>query len=252
MTDFSAALRRYAEKDGRGYPDWAVRYRPVLRKLDQLPLEKLRILEVGANLNGFARFAGVPVTAVDYALTSLRELRGAQPVSPVRGDAAALPFGDNAFGLCVCMDTFEHLPPETRAAAAAELVRVLRPEGTAVIGFPSGDAAAAAEARVRDAYRAATGNSLRWLEEHAACGLPDADATARCFEALAGGTHRVRVEGNANARVWEWMWLVLMCQWPGRGNTVFQVLLRWLTPLLTRMHRPPCYRALIWLIPRGK
>ena len=245
------ALRRYAEKDGRGYPDWAVRYLPVVRRLAGHAHGGTRILEVGANANGFARFADAPTVVVDFAPDSLREVRQAQPVTPVRGDAALLPFAPDTFDLCICMDTFEHLPPHARAAAAQELVRVLRPDGTAVIGFPAGEAAREAEARVRAAYRNATGGTLRWLEEHLEHGLPDADAMARRLEALAGGTHRVRAEGNAHARMWTWMWEVLMCQWPGRGNVVFQVLLRCATPWLTRMHRPPCYRTLLWLEPRS-
>ena len=27
-------LRAYAEKDGRGYPDWAIRYVPIVKRLD--------------------------------------------------------------------------------------------------------------------------------------------------------------------------------------------------------------------------
>lgn len=243
-------LRAYAEKDGRGYPDWAVRYVPVIRRLGSRTAAAGRILEIGANENGFARFSGAPVTAVDIALEHLRAARGVQPVTPVLADMTALPFADDTFGLCVCMDTFEHLPRERRAPAVAELARVLRRDGTAVIGFPAGVEAERAEAVVRAAYRRYTGRALGWLEEHVAVGLPDAAELARRFEEAAGSTHHVACCGNVPLWVWRRMWLVLMCGWPGRGNAAFQALLRLITPLLCRLGGNRCYRTLIWLEPK--
>jgi SAM-dependent methyltransferase len=244
-------LRAWAEKDGRGYPDWAVRYLPVLRRLRAQKAVRGCILEIGANENGFARFAGVRTIAVDLAVEHLRAARAAQEVLPVVADIAALPFRDGTFDLAVCMDVFEHLPDAVRDGAAAEIVRALRAEGTAVVGFPSGDAASDAEKRVREAYGAFTGDTLHWLEEHAAQGLPDATRVFDRFHDLAGETHRVWRTGNASVRIWEWMWKVLMCGWPGRGNAVFQVVLRTLVPMLSRKHSAPCYRVLIWIEPRG-
>jgi len=245
-------LRPYAEKDGRGYPDWAVRYLPILRRLRARNLEEALILELGANEIGFARFAQTSAIAVDISIEHLEAARKAQNVIPAVADLAALPFPDAGFDVCICVDTFEHLPPELRETAAREIVRVLRRDGTAVISFPSGQAAAEAEARVRAAYRRATGRTIPWLEEHARYGLPDADALFDCFHDLAGETHRVTRAGNASLASWEWMWQVLMCNWPGRGNALFQVVLRWLTPVLSRRHAEPCYRTMIWIEPKSR
>ena len=72
-----------------------------------------------------------------------------------------------------------------RPAAVAEIIRIAGAAGTAVLAFPSGPGAARAEQGVRDAYARWTGRRLNWLEQHAAEGLPNADALAAlvCLEA---------------------------------------------------------------------
>ena len=250
-------LRGYANKDGRGYPDWAVRYRPVCQRLVKLKACGGRILEIGANENGLARFLAeaakepqCPVIVADTSAESLGAARHSQRVAAVRADIAALPFGDGAMDTCVCMDTFEHLNPEQRHAASREIVRVLKKDGTALAGFPSGEGAREAEAEVRQAYAKRFGRTLAWFEEHDECALPDAMETAAQFERLAGVSHRVEVEPNAPLWMWRMMWHVLLCGWPGRGNAVFQAGLRLVTPLMCRVRWGVCYRSLVWLIPR--
>lgn len=255
----AAWLRGYANKDGRGYPDWAVRYAPVCRRLTERGACRGRILEIGANENGLARFLGeagnepqCPVMVADTSAESLEAARHSQRVAAVRADIAALPFADNVMDACVCMDTFEHLNPAQREAASREMVRVLKDDGTAVAGFPSGEGAHEAEAEIRRAYARRFGRTLVWLEEHDECALPDADETAERFRGLAGATHRVETEPNAPLWMWRMMWHILLCGWPGRGNAVFQAGLRLLTPLLCRVRWGVCYRSLVWLIPRKR
>lgn len=249
LSGLSTRLRAYAERDGRGYPDWAVRYLPVLRRLGRRDCSTLRILEIGANENGFARFSGAHVIAIDIESAQLLAARTAQDIAPLQGDIGALPFSDASFDLVVCMDTYEHISQTHRPAANREIVRVLRPGGTAAIGFPSGNAAFAAEGRIRAAYGRFTGGAIRWLDEHVAMGLPDASAVRLDLAAAAGGDYDVSQSGNASLWAWEWMWRVLMCNWPGRGNAVFQVLLRWSVPVLSRLHFGSCYRTILWVTP---
>lgn len=244
-------LRAYANKDGRGYPDWAMRYRPVARELQRRRLLGGRILEVGANENGIARFVEGTIVAVDVSLEHLRAARAAQHVMVVAADAAALPFADNAFEAGVCMDTLEHVPARDRERACDELVRAVRPAGMAVMAFPSGAAAQRAESVIRAAHARFTGGTIPWLDEHEAEGLPNPDELAVHLLERMNGDAKVQCTGNANVYVWRAMWRVLACGWPGRGNALFQAGVRLLTPVLARMHFAPCYRSMIWVFPRS-
>lgn len=244
-------LRAYAEKDGRGYPDWAMRYVPIVRRLEKAgALEQAQIVEIGTNENGFSRFSGRRVIAVDRAFAHVRATVRSQDALGVVADAAALPFRDGGFDVAVCVETFEHMPPMVRFAAVAEMARVMKPEATAVITFPYGDPAREAEVRISAAYWKHTQGTMRWFEEHAAEDLPDPEVVSEQIATRLRDTHVVWRSKNANIHVWEWAWKVLMCGWPGRGNAVAQVFLRWMTPLLCRAHFGTCYRAIIWVEPR--
>lgn len=246
-----SALRTWAEKDGRGYPDWAMRYLPVVKQLKPWLSKPGPVIEIGANANGLGRFTKRPVIAVDLSLEHLRECRECQHVqSVVRADMKSLPFADHSAVACVCMDSFEHTDRVGRDAACTEILRVLREDGAAAIGFPAGTAAFQAEARIRAAYYRYTGGTIRWFEEHVSHGLPTGIRIYAHLREAAGKTWQVERTGNANIWVWEWMWQVLMCGWAGRGNNLAQALLRVLTPLLAQCHFGPCYRTMLWVFPR--
>ena len=59
----------------------------------------------------------------------------ALPFVVLRGDAQRLPFQDGSFERVLCSEVLEHVPSPERAAA--ELVRVLRPEGLLAVSVPT-------------------------------------------------------------------------------------------------------------------
>ncbi|MFP6584362.1 MAG: methyltransferase domain-containing protein [Candidatus Hydrogenedentota bacterium] len=186
---------------------------------------------------------------MDIERSHLEACRNTQRITPVQADIAALPFRDDAFSVCVSVDTFEHLPESIRDDAVSEIGRVTDASGTIVVTFPSGEAAVDVERDVSARYRALTGNSIKWLEEHEDVGLPDPDLIEGAFAEVAEG-RRIECVANVPLWLWRWMWLVMICNWPGRGNGLAQALLRAMTPLLTRLRGGECYRTMIWVEPK--
>lgn len=87
--------------------------------------------------------AVVPVTFMDYR-PLLAKLKGLQCIS---GDILKMPFADNSIESLSCLHVIEHLGlgrygdrlnPEGTRKAAAELLRVLAPDGNLFVGIPVG------------------------------------------------------------------------------------------------------------------
>lgn len=103
------------------------------------PLAGLRLLDLGAGMGGFAvaaALAGATVTACEYnpAYCRIIELRAARhglrlPVFNAAGEG--LPFPDARFDAVTAWDVLEHV--QHPRAVLAELARVLRPGGQALI-----------------------------------------------------------------------------------------------------------------------
>lgn len=78
------------------------------------------------------------VVGIDVALGTIREARRAldgRALGLVAADVRVLPFAGEAFDLVYSMGTIEHF--DEHAAAVAELWRVLKPGGIAIIGVPN-------------------------------------------------------------------------------------------------------------------
>ncbi|HUT26363.1 MAG TPA: glycosyltransferase [Sumerlaeia bacterium] len=104
------------------------RYRIILEFIG----DRLSVLDAGCGstqiLNGAPQAVGL-----DLQLSKLRFMR--RPGRRlVNGNVLALPFRDATFGVVVCSEVVEHLPKD--AEILQELIRVLRPGGSLILGTP--------------------------------------------------------------------------------------------------------------------
>lgn len=115
---------------------WYKERRAILaRELRRLPAAG-RALDIGAAGGGNTRVLkehGWQAVALEYS-DSVGDVARARGLSAIRADARYLPFASDSFGLVMAFDMLEHI--EEDWLAAAEIARVLRPGGTALIAVP--------------------------------------------------------------------------------------------------------------------
>ena len=107
----------------------------LTRHLDGLP-DGARLLDVGCGTGDLLRRLGgrFECTGCDPAEEMLQRARTANPAAElVIGQAEALPFGDGAFDVALCIEVVRYL--DDPRPALRELARALRPEGLALVTF---------------------------------------------------------------------------------------------------------------------
>lgn len=115
---------------------WYKERRALLtRELRRLPAPG-RALDIGAAGGGNTRVLrghGWPALAVDYSAAAV-EIARARGVDAMRADARELPVRSGACDLVTAFDVLEHIDEDY--LVCAEIARVLRPGGTALISVP--------------------------------------------------------------------------------------------------------------------
>jgi len=97
-----------------------------------------RALDIGAAGGGNTRVLrerGWDVVATDYDENAV-EIARSRGLDAIHADARDLPLPSSSFDLVVAFEILEHIQEDDQAAA--ELFRVLRPGGSALISVPSG------------------------------------------------------------------------------------------------------------------
>jgi SAM-dependent methyltransferase len=89
----------------------------------------------GANLRLLRAAGFTNVTGLDFSPEAIRHCAEKGLGTVQQGDLCALPFGDDRFDLVLATDVLEHLDDD--AAALAEIRRVLKPGGTALVTVPA-------------------------------------------------------------------------------------------------------------------
>jgi len=115
---------------------WYRERRAILRKeLSRLPVAG-RALDIGAAGGGNTRVLqahGWQAVALEYS-DSVADVAKARGISAIRADARDLPLESDSCGLVTAFDILEHINEDY--LAAAEIARVLKPGGTALIAVP--------------------------------------------------------------------------------------------------------------------
>jgi SAM-dependent methyltransferase len=131
----AAELRTLADVEDRHW--WYKERRTLLaRELRRLPSPGLA-LDIGAAGGGNTRVLrahGWRSVALEYAPTAA-QIAHERGIDVLRADARELPLGTAALDLVTAFDVLEHI--EEDYLAAAEIARVLRPGGTALIAVPA-------------------------------------------------------------------------------------------------------------------
>ena len=108
------------------------------------PQAGMEVLDVGCGTGiqlASYQHSGCRVTGIDAspAMLQMARHRLGQGASLTVGDAAAMPYPDQAFDLVLAATVLHEMPPRTRAAALDEMKRVLRPGGSMLlIDFEAG------------------------------------------------------------------------------------------------------------------
>lgn len=123
---------------------------PVVDYLRDRRIREQRLLDIGCGTGRWLKmikqnYPRLPVTGLDlsapYLRRAARELAAWSWVELIEGAAEALPFEDQRFSLVTCVYLFHELPREVRRQVAAEISRVLRPDGRLIFvdSFQRGD-----------------------------------------------------------------------------------------------------------------
>ncbi|HVF75632.1 MAG TPA: methyltransferase domain-containing protein [Acidimicrobiales bacterium] len=220
-------------------PDIALRYLPIIRLIKKHGLHD-KVTDIGSGSIGIGPYLRRAVTGVDTNLTS----RSVHPLlQPVEASVLDTPFDDRSRPCVISVDMLEHVPVALRQAAVDELVRIAG--RLLIVAVPSGPEAEQHDKEMAELFRTTRGVEFRFFREHVENGLPTPAELADYVErALAkhGRKANVRLLPNANLRLREF----IVRRWIRRAavDKVAWVLLTWLSPVLSYVHREPAYRRL--------
>jgi len=145
---------------------WTTRYEKIISRNPQLNLSTSSILEVGSGAFGIARFLENNVTGLEPG----SQVPGSDNLNIVNGSILEHPFEKEQFDYTICVDVLEHIKPEERAKAVANMCAITKKK--VIIACPIKNNAERCEAWLAEWYIRSYGRIPSWLNEHLENGLP--------------------------------------------------------------------------------
>lgn len=226
------------------YADWAIRYYPILDRISRNLAPDSRILEIGCNNFGLSTFLRHPIFGIDRVFDPVAIV--SKHLVPVVAAATSLPVKTESCDYVVCVDTFEHLSILGRRETLSEIMRVLKPAGSALIAFPCGEAAKRFEQKLRDSL-SHENVSVGWLDEHLQNPYPSVQEFHELFHEASSkypSSFMLATRKNGSLLL-QRLYIPLLLHARNRGlNLYLRVLFKCLLPLVRRLTVGECYRRL--------
>jgi hypothetical protein len=199
------------------------------------------LLEVGSSSTGITPYVNSTVVGADATFPD----PVAERLIPVV-TRHPLPFRDSSFDIVISLDTFEHIPRESRLDIITEMLRIAR--RYVIIGFPEGDAAEKHDTAMETYFTNQHGSPHPFFVEHREYRVPrpgDLDAYVDNACNQLSKHVLVRKEKNVNIRLRSFFMRLVWhrSKFLQRVYSVFTALSRW-----DRLfHFGACYRSLYYL-----
>lgn len=168
-----------------------LRYLPVLEEITETGTS---VCEVGSGSLGATRFVDTKIVGIDSNFTDYTDTirPSSANLIPVMADACSLPFPDSSFDMVFSCDMLEHIPPEKRSAAIAEMLRIARKK--LILVFPCGNAAAGCDLFLWAICRLFGKRVPGWLAEHHSTKIPQKSEITKILNEL---KTPFKISGNA-------------------------------------------------------
>lgn len=227
----------------RWHPTVALKYLPIVDKLNSLGLVEEELLEVGSGGLGITPYLKKKVVGVDIDFS--------QPLSayltPVKASVMNLPFSNNSFSIVISCDMLEHLKSSDRNPAIYQLLRVTNK--LLCIAVPCGIQAQQHDESLVKFINNSSRSDFDFLSEHLQFGLPEKDWLIKSLTENARKLNKV-IEIENTSRLNIKVRYFLMRGWMSDNflvNVFFRKVLLLAIPLLKTLNTPPCYREFFFV-----
>lgn len=173
------------------------RYSLIVKELNDIPGEKVKILDIGAGGRGISEFIDrdrFEIYALDINPKAFDGID--DELIPIIGDGCKVPFADKSFDVAISVDSLEHVPDAIKKNYICELFRVARKK--VIMHFPAVDGEYDGlnyDIKFNDAYKHYFGNDEPNTHEHIKAGLPRLTDLKKFFSDS-------EIKGTQNCSIW--------------------------------------------------